>query len=115
MPTYAAGRSDGLGFEFGHQDLAVLVGHGGDDVDQFGRRRQPVLGRYLRLDLVQVDVAALVVRPQQLVDDVGDAHHLELLVGRPFRPRGHHVLDQPTVPLKNSTNAHTNMNGKVLL
>lgn len=70
--THTTGRANRLRPQLGQQHLFGVLRHGGNNVHQARLRLQAVLGRQTRLHLVQVDVLALFVRLDQLLDDLAD-------------------------------------------
>lgn len=70
MRTYSGRGSDGLGLQVGQKGSLVLLGDGGDDVDELGLVLSLVLPRVSLLQAIKVDVLARVVSLNQLGHDL---------------------------------------------
>lgn len=76
--THTAGRPDGLCAQLGEEDVADVLGHGADDVDEARDDLCAVLLGDLGLERVEVDRLALVVRLEEAAHDLGAAPHRRL-------------------------------------
>jgi hypothetical protein len=67
------GCANRFGLQLGNQGFLVIIGNGGNDVDQPWRALECIFGRYSGLETIELHIPTLLVSNNELGNDITDA------------------------------------------